>query len=137
VLVVGTLHANSASKALDRIIDVIPEETRDQVRSTLSVLLRGVLSQHLAKHASGEGRVAVLEVLLQSYAVSNLIRENKVFQIDGYLDTASYDGSGMQSLDVHLFLLVKEGTVTLEEALKFANQPETLKRLAAELPEDI
>src|SRR5437660_2651783 len=136
VLVIGTLHASSASKAIDRIIDVIPEETRDQVRSTLSVLLRGVLSQHLAKHASGEGRVAVMEVLLQSYAVSNLIRENKVFQIDGYLDTASYDGSGMQSLDACLFRLVKEGTVTLEEALKFANQPESLKRLAAELAED-
>jgi twitching motility protein PilT len=136
VLVIGTLHANSASKAIDRIIDVIPEETRDQVRSTLSVLARGVLSQHLAKHASGEGRVAVMEVLLQSYAVSNLIRENKVFQIDAYLDTASYDGSGMQSLDACLFQLVKEGTVTLEEALKFANQPESLKRLASELPED-
>jgi twitching motility protein PilT len=115
---------------------VIPEETRDQVRSTLSVLLRGALSQHLAKHASGEGRVAVLEVLLQSYAVSNLIRENKTFQIDGYLDTASYDGSGMQSLDAHLFQLVKRGEITVDEALKFASQPETLKRLAAELPED-
>src|SRR5258705_291450 len=57
VLVIGTLHSNSASKALDRIIDVIPEESRDQVRSTLSVLLRGVVSQHLAKHASGEGAV--------------------------------------------------------------------------------
>jgi twitching motility protein PilT len=136
VLVFGTLHANSASKAIDRIIDVIPEESRDQVRSTLSVLLRGVVSQHLAKHASGEGRVAVLEVLLQSYAVSNLIRENKVFQIDSYLDTASFDGSGMLSLDASLFRLVKEGTVVLEEALKLANQPETLKRLASELPED-
>jgi twitching motility protein PilT len=136
VLVFGTLHANSASKAIDRIIDVIPEESRDQVRSTLSVLLRGVVSQHLAKHASGEGRVAVLEVLLQSYAVSNLIRENKVFQIDSYLDTASFDGSGMLSLDASLFRLVKEGTVVLDEALKLANQPETLKRLASELPED-
>ncbi len=136
VLVIGTLHSNSASKAIDRIIDVIPEESRDQVRSTLSVLLRGVISQHLAKHASGEGRVAVMEVLLQSYAVSNLIRENKVFQIDGYLDTASYDGSGMQSLDACLFKQVKAGEVTVEEALKFANQPESLKRLAAELPED-
>jgi len=136
VLVVGTLHSNSASKAIDRIMDVIPEESRDQVRSTLSVLLRGVVSQHLAKHASGEGRVAVMEVLLQSYAVSNLIRENKVFQIDGYLDTASYDGSGMQSLDASLFKLMKQGEVTLEEALKLANQPESLKRLAAELPED-
>jgi len=136
VLVVGTLHSNSAAKALDRIIDVIPEESRDQVRSTLSVLLRGVISQHLAKHASGEGRVAVMEVLLQSYALSNLIRENKVFQIDGYLDTASYDGSGMQSLDACLFRLLKQGDIVLEEALKFANQPDSIKRLAAELPED-
>ena len=136
VLVIGTLHSNSASKAIDRIMDVIPEESRDQVRSTLSVLLRGVISQHLAKHASGEGRVAVMEVLVQSYAVSNLIRENKVFQIDGYLDTASYDGSGMQSLDACLFKLLKQGEVTLDEALKLANQPESLKRLAAELAED-
>jgi twitching motility protein PilT len=136
VLVIGTLHSNSAAKAIDRIIDVIPEESRDQVRSTLSVLLRGVISQHLAKHSSGEGRVAVMEVLLQSYAVSNLIRENKVFQIDGYLDTAAYDGSGMQSLDACLYKLVKGGEVTVEEALKLANQPDSLKRLAAELPED-
>src|SRR5438067_1386481 len=136
VLVIGTLHSSSASKAIDRIIDVIPEESRDQVRSTLSVLLRGVLSQHLAKHASGEGRVAVMEVLLQSYAVSNLIRENKVFQIDGYLDTASNDGSGMQSLNACLFRLVKQGDITVDEALKFANQPESLKSLAAQLPED-
>src|SRR3954464_8374117 len=136
VLVVGTLHSNSASKAIDRIIDVIPEESRDQVRSTLSVLMRGVVAQHLAKHASGEGRVAVLEILLQSYAVSNLIRENKVFQIDGYLDTASNDGSGMQSLDACLFRLVKQGDITVEEALKFANQPESLKSLAAQIPED-
>src|SRR5438552_7046641 len=136
VLVIGTLHSNSASKAIDRIIDVIPEESRDQVRSTLSVLMRGVVSQHLAKHASGEGRVAVMEILLQSYAISNLIRENKTFQIDGYLDTSSNDGSGMQSLDVCLFKLLKQGEITIDEALKFANQPESVKRLAAELPED-
>ena len=136
VLVIGTLHSNGATKAIDRIIDVIPEESRDQVRSTLSVLLRGVIAQHLLKNASGEGRVAALEILLQSYAVSNLIRENKVHQIDGYLDTASNDGSGMLSLDTALFRLVKEGTVSLEEALKLANQPDTLKRLASELPED-
>src|SRR5713101_8618479 len=136
VLVVGTLHSNSASKAIDRIIDVIPEESRDQVRSTLSVLLRGVISQQLAKRANGEGRVAVIEILLQSYAVSSLIRDNKVFQIDGYLDTASYDGSGMQSIDACLFKLVKGGEISVEEALKFANQPDSLKRLTSELPED-
>jgi twitching motility protein PilT len=136
ILVIGTLHSNSATKAIDRIIDVIPEESRDQVRSTLSVLLRGVIAQHLARHASGEGRVAVLEILLQSYAVSNLIRENKVFQIDGYLDSASNDGSGMQSVDACLFRLVKGGEITVEESLKVANQPDILQRLAAELPED-
>jgi twitching motility protein PilT len=136
VLVVGTLHSNGASKAIDRIIDVIPEESRDQVRGTLSVLLRGVISQHLARHASGQGRVAVLEILLQSYAVSNLIREGKIFQIDGYLETASNDGSGMQSLDTHLFRLLKGGEIALQEALKFANQPETLERLASELREE-
>jgi twitching motility protein PilT len=136
VLVVGTLHSNSASKAIDRMLDVIPEESRDQVRSTLSVLLRGVISQHLARHASGQGRVAVLEILLQSYAVSNLIREGKIFQIDGVLETASNDDSGMQSLDTHLFRLLKGGEIALQEALKFANQPEALERLASELREE-
>jgi twitching motility protein PilT len=80
--------------------------------------------------------VAVMEVLLQNYAISNLIRENKTFQIDGYLDTSSNDGSGMQSLDACLFKLLKQGEITVDEALKFANQPESLKRLASELPED-
>jgi twitching motility protein PilT len=78
----------------------------------------------------------VLEVLLQSYAVANLIRENKIFQIDGYLDSASNDGSGMQSLDFCLFGLLKQGEITVEEGIKLANQPESLKRLAAELRED-
>ena len=136
VLVIGTLHSNSAAKAIDRIVDVLPEESRDQIRSTLSVLLRGVVAQHLAKHASGDGRVAVLEILLQSYAVSHLIRESKVFQIDGYLDTASNDGSGTQSLDNCLFRYMREGLITQEEALKLANQPETLRRLASALPEE-
>ena len=136
VLVIGTLHSNSAGKAIDRIIDVLPEESRDQVRSTLSVLLRGVIAQQLVKHASGEGRVAVLEILLQSYALSHLIRENKVFQIEGYLDGASNDGSGMQSLDAALFRYLRSGLITLEDALRFANHPETVKRLVGELPEE-
>jgi twitching motility protein PilT len=136
VLVIGTLHANSASKAIDRIIDVIPEESREQMRSTLSVLVRGVISQHLVKHASGEGRVAVLEILLQNYAIAHLIRENKVFQIDGYLDTASNDGSGAQSLDSCIVRYLREGLIALEEALKVANQPESIKGLAAQIVDD-
>src|SRR5881275_3765954 len=136
VLVIGTLHANSAAKAIDRIIDVIPEESREQMRSTLSVLLRGVISQHLVKHAAGEGRVAVLEILLQNYAIAHLIRENKVFQIDGYLETASNDGSGVQSLDACILRYLKEGLITVDEAVKVANQPEAIKAFAAQMPED-
>jgi len=136
VLVIGTLHANSAAKAIDRIIDVIPEESREQMRSTLSVLLRGVISQHLVKHAAGEGRVAVLEILLQNYAIAHLIRDGKVFQIDGYLETASNDGSGVQSLDACIMRYVKEGLITVDEAVKVANQPEAIKAFAAQMPED-
>ncbi len=95
-----------------------------------------VISQHLVKHASGEGRVAVLEILLQNYAIAHLIRENKVFQIDGYLETASNDGSGAQSLDSCIVRYVNEGLITLEEGLKVANQPESIKNLAAQMADE-
>ena len=135
VLVFGTLHTNSASKAADRIIDVFSEESREQIRGVVSVMLRGVLAQILVKRASGEGRVAALEVMLQTVGISNLIRENKCYQIDAYLQTAD-PGSGMQSLDTCLFQYVRDGLITLEEGLRVANYPDVLKRMAAELPEE-
>src|SRR5207253_200489 len=64
VLVFGTLHTNSAAKAIDRIIDAVDDESRDQMRGVLSVLLRGVVSQQLCKKANSDGRLAVLEILL-------------------------------------------------------------------------
>lgn len=137
VLVFGTLHTNSAAKAVDRLIDALPDENREQMRGVLSVLLRGVICQQLCKRATGEGRVAVHEVLLQSYAVSNMIRENKLHQLDGYLQTASNDGSGMQSLDHCIFRFVREGTITAEEGLRVANYPEQLKKQIDELPEEV
>jgi twitching motility protein PilT len=136
VLVFATLHTNSAAKAIDRIIDLSPDEVREQVRGVISVLLKGVIAQHLCKRASGDGRVAVLEVLLQSYAVSNLIRENKIHQIDGYLATAEQAGTGMQALDSCIFNYIKDGVITLEEGLKVANMPDTVRRLISELPEE-
>jgi twitching motility protein PilT len=135
VLVFGTLHTNSASKAADRIIDVFSEESREQIRGVVSVMLRGVLAQVLVKRSSGEGRMAALEVMLQTVGISNLIRENKCYQIDAYLQTAD-PGSGMQSLDACLFQYIKDGVVSLEEALRVANFPDILKRMALELPED-
>ncbi len=136
VLVIGTLHTNSASKAAERVIDVFPEESREQVRGVVSVLLKGVLAQHLVKRATGEGRIAVMEVLLQTVGIANLIRENKTYQIDGYLQSAEHAGTGMQSLDSSIFKYVREGTIALEEGLKVANYPDNLRKMASELPDD-
>jgi twitching motility protein PilT len=136
VLVFGTLHTNSASKAIDRIIDALPDEARDQMRGSLSVLLKGVIAQQLCKRATGEGRVAALEVLLTSYAIAHMIRDAKTHQIDGYLGSANADSSGMQSLDACLFRLVQEEEITVDEAARVANYPEQLRKLVAERPAD-
>jgi len=136
VLVFGTLHTNSASKAIDRVIDAVGEDGQDQMRAVLSVLLRAVVSQQLCKKANSDGRVAALEILLQNYAVANMIRENKLHQLEGYLQTASSDGSGAQSLDHAILNFVKEGAVTLEEGMRVASYPDQLKSLVQELPQD-
>jgi twitching motility protein PilT len=136
VLVFGTLHSNSAAKAVDRIIDAFPDEQQDQMRGALSVLLKGVVAQQLCKKASGEGRIAAFEVLLQTFAVSHMIREGKVHQIEGYLQSVENDGTGIQSLDTGLFRFVREGQILIDEAVKVANNPEQLRRLVSELPEE-
>jgi twitching motility protein PilT len=137
VLVFGTLHANSASKAVDRVLSVCPEETRDHVRSVLSVLMRGVVAQQLVRRITGDGRVAALEVLLQSYAVSNMIRENKLHQLDGYLRSCDPTSTGMQSLDAALIRCVRQGLVAAEEALRYATQSDDLRRLMAEMNDEV
>ncbi len=136
VLVFGTLHANSAAKAVDRILNVCPDDGRDQVRAVLSVLLRGVVAQHLCKRASGEGRVAVLEILLQSYAVANMIREGKLHQLDAFLRSVDPASTGMQSLDHGLAAAVRQGHITADEALKGANHPDDLRKAIAEYIDD-
>ena len=136
ILVFGTLHTNSAAKAIDRVIDVCPEEVHDQVRGLISVLLKGVMAQHLCKRASGEGRLAVTEMLLQTYATANMIRENKIFQLDSFLQSSDHGGIGMKSLDSSIFDYVKGSLITADEALAIAHYPDILKRAIAELPED-
>ncbi len=128
VLVLATLHTNSAAKALDRLISACPEDAQSQIVSVVSFVLRGVIAQHLCKNATGDGRVAVIEVLLQSHAVANLIREGKFYQIDTYLRSPE-PGSGMQHLDVAILEYIREGVITLEEGLGVANEPETLRAL--------
>ncbi len=136
VLVFGTLHTNSAAKAIDRIVDVCPEEVHDQVRGLVSVLLKGVLAQHLAKRATGEGRVAITEMLLQTYGTANMIRENKIFQLDALLQSAD-PATGMRSLDQTILQYIQTGVITADEGLKIANYPDQLRRLVSELPEDV
>ncbi|MBN2369341.1 MAG: PilT/PilU family type 4a pilus ATPase [Vicinamibacteria bacterium] len=134
ILVLGTLHTGSAAKAIDRILDVIPEETRDQARGTLALVLRGVVAQRLAKLATGDGRIAVLEVLLQSWAIANLIRENKIHQIEAQLQSAGM-GSGSQGFDAMLLSYVQEGLIMQEEALRLASYPEALRSQMSETSE--
>jgi twitching motility protein PilT len=126
ILVFATLHTNSAAKALDRMIDNFPDDVREQMRAAISVLLRGVVSQHLIRRADGEGRIAVAEVLLQSYAVSNMIRENKVHQIQSYLQSVD-PATGMQSLDAALYEAIKRELVAVEDGMALAEDPAALR----------
>jgi twitching motility protein PilT len=113
-LVFGTLHTNSAAKTIDRIIDAFPKDSQEQVRTMLSESLRGVICQQLLRTIDGKGRVAALEVLIGSPAISNLIRDGKTFQIPSIMQTAKKDG--MQLMDQHLLDLLKMRKVSPEEA---------------------
>jgi twitching motility protein PilT len=117
-LVFGTLHTSSAPGTIDRIIDQYPAEQQNQIRVMLANSLKGVISQMLCKKIGG-GRVAALEVMLANPAISNLIREAKIFQIPGVMQTAKR--AGMCLMNDSLFRLVKDGVVTPEEALSRAN----------------
>lgn len=137
VLVVGTLHTNSAPGAINRIVDALPEENRKQMRGSLSVLLRGVIAQRLCKRANGDGRVAALEILLQNWAVANMIRESKTEQLEGYLQSANYATSGMLSMDSSVFNHIRDGVITQEEGLKIAARPDQLRDRCVELGEEL
>ncbi len=136
VLVLGTLHTNSAPRAVDRILDALPPDIREPMRQVLSVTLRGVVAQRLCRRANGEGRIALLEILLQTHGVANLIREGKVHQIEGYLQSAGSEGRGAQSLDACILRYIQEGLITREDGVAMADRPEQLARQLAELPED-
>jgi twitching motility protein PilT len=124
-LVFATLHTNSAVGAVDRIIDQFPADQQAQVRSSLADVLRGVVAQTLVRGASG-GRIAVLEVLVVTFAVSNLIREAKTVQIPGTMQTSK--ALGMSLLNDELGRLVENKKITMEEALAAAVDKDELHR---------
>ncbi len=114
-LVMSTLHTIGAAKTIDRIIDVFPPHQQQQVRIQLETVLKAVITQTLIPRADGSGRIPAFEIMLVNDAISNLIREGKTFQIASVLQTNLQ--SGMISLDMFLARLVKDGSITVEEAL--------------------
>jgi len=116
-LVLATLHTNSATKTVDRIIDVFPEAQQGQIRVMLSESLRGVVAQSLVPRADGNGRVAVVEVLVNIPAVANLIREGKTFQIQSSMQTGQVHG--MITFESAINDLVRKGIVSREDGYSF------------------
>ncbi len=125
VLVLGTLHTRSAAQTVSRVLEAVPEGSRDQMRGALSVLLRGVVAQQLCRRADGRGRVAVTELMLQSQAVAHMIREGKQHLLEGHLRTLNTDGS--HGRDQCLARHVRSGLVTMEDASAIATHPAELR----------
>jgi twitching motility protein PilT len=120
-LVFATLHTNSASKTIDRIIDIFPSGQQAQVRTMLSESIEGVVAQTLLPAKDGKGRVAALEVLVGVPALRNLIREDKTAQILSVIQTGAQHG--MISLDQHLRDLVMQGKLSRDVAMKHSSNP--------------
>jgi twitching motility protein PilT len=117
-LVFATLHTSGAPNTINRIIDVFPAEQQGQVRAQLSQSLQMVATQRLFKTADGQGRVAAFEIMVCNHAIRNLIRENKIFQIESIMQTAR--GEGMMTMSHAIEQLVDAGKVT-QEAVDGAN----------------
>lgn len=128
-LVYGTLHANNASKTLDRIIDVFPPQDKSMIRTMLASSLQGVVSQKLLKRTDGTGRVAAFEILVGTNAVQNLIRENQIAQLYSMMQTGAR--FGMTTMQDSIEELIEAKIVTPEEGQKVL-----LKGSDEEAPDD-
>lgn len=125
-LVFSTLHTNSASQTIDRIIDAFPDEAKNQVRMQLSTALEAVFSQRLVPIIGG-GRTAASEVMVASPAIKTAIREGKTHMIDNIIQTSG--NLGMSTLESSLVKLVNDGKISLETARLYALRPEEVSRL--------
>jgi len=114
-LVLGTLHTGNAPRTLDRVLDVFPTDQRDQIRIMVSESLRGIVSQQLVPKMDGSGRVLALELLVNTPAVANCIREGKTFMLPGVMQTGK--AVGMITMDESLRRLYIKGIISREEAL--------------------
>jgi twitching motility protein PilT len=125
-LVFGTLHTRTAASTVDRLIDVFPPDQQGQIRTMLSETLKGVIAQQLLMRADGQGRVAAVEILVGTTALSNLIREGKTYQIPSLIQTGRREG--MQTMDQAILELLRAKRVTSQEAYRKAIDKETYRQ---------
>ena len=124
-LCLATLHANNANQALDRIVNFFPEERREQLLMDLSLNLRGMISQRLLPKEDGKGRIAAMEVLLNTPLISDLIAKGDVVEIKEIMKKSRE--LGMQTFDQSLFDLYESGAVMYEDALRNADSVNDLR----------
>jgi twitching motility protein PilT len=118
ILVMGTLHTNGAAATVDRLINAFPADKQPHVRTMLSTSLRGVVSQQLIPKADKKGRVAALEILINTPAIANLIRQGKMDQLENGMQTGA--ASGMRLMDAAIQALLDQQIITGKEAYKKA-----------------
>jgi twitching motility protein PilT len=124
-LVMATLHTSNAARTLDRILDAFPVEQQGQIRTMVSESLRGIISQQLVPKIDGTGRVVALEIMVNTPAVANLIRESKTFMLPGIIQTGKK--LGMKLMDDSLIELVEAGVISPHEAFDRAEQKKLLE----------
>jgi twitching motility protein PilT len=127
-LTFGTLHTNSATSTINRIIDVFPAHQQPQIRAQLSLVLEGVMCQTLLPTISGKGRAMIMEILIPNPAVRNLIREDKIHQVYSAMQSGQ-DKFGMQTFNQALATAYFQKHVSLETALQRSSNPEELQEM--------
>ncbi len=129
-LVLGTLHTTGAVKTIDRIIDALPGELREQTKGFLSMSLKAVVTQVLVKTPDGRGRRAVLEILVNSRAIAKLITTDQTHQIPSQIQTGK--NVGMQAMDHALLDAIQAKEIDAEDAIRFANDKKKFQRFATD-----
>jgi twitching motility protein PilT len=127
-LTFGTLHTNSASQTINRIIDVFPAHQQSQIRTQLSLVLEGIICQALLPKASQPGRAVALEILVPTPGIRNLIREDKVHQIYSAMQTGQ-EKMGMQTMNQSLATLVQRRTITVDTAMTASSNRDELQEM--------
>lgn len=130
-LVLGTLHTANAARTLDRVLDAFPVDQREQIRIMVSESLRGIISQQLVPRADGMGRALAIEILMNTPAVANVIREAKTFMLPGIIQTGKK--LGMKLMDDSLAELFTSGLISADEAIARAEQKPLMKQICGVL----